>query len=154
MCQYDDYCSADMPCPTHRIEELDSLLDAANARLDSVSSHSGQCVQCGRWTCGLCGMTNSEGEWRCEVCHHGSHVCNATEQVEAANARVAELEAQLESRKLKWQTGKLPGYGYYLRWLKGSKRGEVVLIEDEEDSDYISEHFKWAGPIEPPEEEV
>jgi len=68
------------------------------AELVAAQSHNGKCVECGKWTCGFCGMHNSKGEWRCEVCHHGSHVCGATETLPKLEANNARLQAELTAR--------------------------------------------------------
>ena len=69
-----------------------SSKDKLEAELAAAQSHNGKCVECGKWTCGFCGMHNSKGEWRCEVCHHGAHVCGATEAL-------PKLEAELVTQK-------------------------------------------------------
>jgi hypothetical protein len=58
-------------------------------------SHAAKCVECGQWTCGYCGMHNSKGEWRCEKCHHGGHICGATELLAQKDAEISALKQAL-----------------------------------------------------------
>lgn len=59
-------------------EELSELSNDRNEWFDKAMElsrelaqerkHSGKCVECGAWTCGYCGISDSEGKWHCKTC--------------------------------------------------------------------------------------
>lgn len=71
------------------------ITDALNKRISDLECHAAQCVECGAWTCGFCGMRNDTGEWRCEICHYGQHVCHATELLTAKDAELDREECDV-----------------------------------------------------------
>lgn len=87
------------------------------------------------------------------------HLINRlNEIISEKDKRIADLEAQLEAAKLKWQTGKPPKDGWY--WNKIQRSDEtwtepnVVYFELEYYSPSLT-YFnfrEWAGPIAEPEE--
>jgi hypothetical protein len=46
--------------------------------------HSGQCAECGTWTCGYCGVSAEDGRWHCEKCWGVGPLADAVASVEAA----------------------------------------------------------------------
>ena len=67
---------------------------------------------------------------------------------------IASLQSELASRKLKWQTGRVPKFGKYMwRWAESYRviYGNSMYLTDFEPS-YLEEKIEWAGPIEMPEE--
>ena len=63
------------------LADAERELATTKKELAEHNAHAAKCVECGKWTCGFCGMHDEKGEWRCEICHHGKHVCGATEEL-------------------------------------------------------------------------
>jgi hypothetical protein len=74
---------------TRRLEVLlDAALKAERAAREQERNehlrHSGQCAECGTWTCGYCGVSAEDGRWHCEKCWGVGPLADAVASVEAA----------------------------------------------------------------------
>ena len=62
------------------------------------------CVECGKQTCGYCGMHNSKGEWHCLACHgyEGDPVADEVQHLRsdlsARDKEIAQLKIVMDAR--------------------------------------------------------
>jgi len=75
-------------------------------------------------------------------------------QIEKDATEIADLRAQLEAKKLKWQTGlPIAGKHYHVRWLLEDGKWNKSRIREVGYPGYFNDpECQYAGPIEPPEE--
>lgn len=75
-------------------------------------------------------------------------LCIRDKKISELKAKNARLRAELEKRKLKWQTGRIPKDGWYFTRNKYRDWKIWYAVAGEEWTD----QSEWTGPIEPPEE--
>jgi hypothetical protein len=98
-----------MSSDTRRLEALlDAALKAERAAREQERNehlrHSGQCAECGTWTCGYCGVSAEDGRWHCEKCWGVGPLADAVASVEAAEEalKVERAAREYAEELLQW----------------------------------------------------